>query len=91
MENFTRMIFPISEEAVARGGLVDGLVDGLVESQRKIVDLIRFNPRVSKKEMAENIGISTTSVDKHIRTLREKKLIRCVGSDRAGHWELSDV
>ena len=88
MENFTRMTFPASEERVARGRLVDGLVDGLVGSQRKIVNLIRGNPKISKKEMAESIGISTTAVDKHIKNLRDKDLIRRVGSDRAGHWEL---
>ena len=88
MENFTRMTFPASEDLTAKGGLVDGLVDGLVESQRKIVDLIRDNPKISKKEMAEYIGISTTSVDKHIRSLREKNFIIRVGSDRTGHWKL---
>lgn len=91
MENFTRMTFPASEVILRGGlvgGLVDGLVDGLVESQRKIVALIRANPKISKKEMSEYIGISTTSVDKHIRSLREKNLIKRIGSDRTGHWEL---
>ena len=88
MENFTRMTFLASEELIAKDGLVEGLVDGLVESQRKIVNLIRDNPKISKKEMAEYIGISTTSVDKHIRSLKEKNFIIRVGSDRTGHWEL---
>ena len=87
MENFIRMTFPASKEVVARRGLVDGLV----ESQRKIVDLIKSNPKISKREMAENIGISTTTVDKHIKSLRQKKLIRRVGSDRTGYWELYQV
>ena len=43
MENFTRMTFPASE-VILRGGLVDGLV----ESQRKIVALIRANPKISR-------------------------------------------
>lgn len=69
MENFTRMTFPASEVVIAQGGLVDGLVD----SQKKIVELISVNPEISKKEMAEHIGISTTAIDKHIRSMREKK------------------
>lgn len=38
--------------------------------------------------MAENIGISTTAIDKHIRSLRENNIIRRVGTDRSGYWEL---
>lgn len=88
MDNFIRMTFPTSEEAIPKSRLVDGLVDGLVESQRKIVELIKANPKVSKKGMAENIGISTTAIDKHIRSLRERNIIKRVGSDRTGYWEL---
>ena len=92
MGNFIRMTFPVSKELIHQSGvvdrLVDGLVDGLVESQRKIVELIKANPKISKKEMAENIGISTTAVDKHIRSLREKGILKRVGGDRSGHWEL---
>lgn len=92
MGNFIRMTFPASEVVTPQGGLVDELVDrlvdGLVESQRKIVELIKVNPKTSKKEMAENIGISTTAIDKHIRSLRKNNIIKRVGSDRTGHWEL---
>ena len=78
--NQVKITFPASEVATSQGGLV--------ESQRKIVKLIKANPKISKKEMAENIGISTTAIDKHIRSLREKSIIKSVGSDRTGHWEL---
>ncbi len=71
MENF-RMTFPTAETPIPQ----DGLVDGLVDSQKKILKLIKINPKISKKEMAQNIGISTTAVDKHIKTLREKGILR---------------
>lgn len=76
-------------EAIGRNKrLVDGLVDGLVQSQQEIIRLIQANPKISKKSMSENIGISTTAIDKHIRSLRENNIIRRVGSDRSGYWEL---
>src|SRR5690606_40413239 len=68
MDNFIRMTFPASEEVVPQSGLVDGLV----ESQRKIVELVKANPKISKKEMSKSIGISTTAIDKHISRLRDK-------------------
>src|SRR5690606_8722432 len=96
MDYFIRMTFPASEvvtlqDGVVDGladGLADGLVDGLAESQRKIVELIRVNPRISKKEMAERIGISTTAIDKHIKRLRDINILTRVGSDRTGYWDL---
>ena len=77
---------------VAESGLVDGLVDelvdGLVESQIRIVELIKNNPKISKKSMAEQIGISETAIDKHIKTLKDKQIIVRIGGDRNGLWQL---
>jgi len=64
------------------------LADGLAESQQKIIRLVLKNPKISKKEMAEKVGISTTAIDKNIAALKEKNILKRVGSDRAGHWEV---
>jgi len=87
MDNFTRISFPASEKV----GLVDGLVDGLVESQKKIIELINSNPKISKKEMAISIGISTTAIDKHIRALRERNIIRRFGGAKNGYWAIVNI
>lgn len=72
----------------SKAGLVDGLVDGLVESQELILKLIEANPKVSKRKLAEEIGISTTAIDKNIATLKRKGLIERLGTDRSGYWKL---
>jgi len=69
-------------------GLVEGLVERLVDSQKSIIFLIIEEPGISKKEMARQIGISSTAVDKNIATLKKKNIIRRVGSDKGGHWEI---
>lgn len=69
-------------------GLVEGLVDRLVESQRRIMILISENPHISKRAMAEHIGISTTAIDKHIETLKNKGFLRRIGPAKGGHWEV---
>lgn len=68
-------------------GLVDELVDGLVDSQKLILKLIKENPRISKRGMSEQIGISDTAIDKNLKTLKTKQLIRRVGNDKTGYWE----
>ena len=69
-------------------GWVEGLVEGFVESQREILRLVSMNQRISKREMAERLGISTTAVDKNISALKARKLLNRVGSATTGHWEV---
>ncbi len=99
-DNFLEICFPFvedyfeflkeDEKSVEKERLVDGLVDGLVESQKEIVNLINKNPQISKKEMSECIGISTTAIDKNISTLKKKNIIKRIGSDKSGYWKLVD-
>jgi len=70
-------------------GLAGGLVDGLADSQKKIIELILQNPKISKKEMSENIGISTTAIDKNISTLKKRNIIKRIGKDKGGYWEVT--
>jgi len=70
-------------------GLVKRLVEGLVESQKNIVRLMFENPSITIKEMSESVGISTTAIDKSIKTLKNKKIIERVGSDSSGTWKVN--
>lgn len=69
-------------------GLVAGLVDGLVENQRRLLQILKVHPFSSKQELAEQLKISTTAIDKNIKALKRKELLRRIGPDRGGHWEV---
>lgn len=86
-----RLVLPLSEKTSEKGmadGLVERLVDGLAQSQREIMGLVQSDPRISKRDMAERIGISTTAVDKNIASLKKKGLLKRVGPDKGGHWKV---
>ncbi|PKM99503.1 MAG: hypothetical protein CVU78_06005 [Elusimicrobia bacterium HGW-Elusimicrobia-2] len=68
--------------------LVEKLVEGLVENQKKIFELMKGRPHISKRELSDEIGISATAIDKNIMVLKEKKLLKRVGSDKGGHWKV---
>jgi len=38
--------------------------------------------------MASRIGINSTTVDKNIKTLKEKGLLMRIGPAKGGHWEV---
>jgi len=67
--------------------LAERLVEGLAENQKKILDLMKARPYISKRELSHEIGISPTAIDKNIKVLKEKKLLKRVGPDRGGHWK----
>ena len=79
---------PMKAQEELAEGLVEGLVDGLAESQRAVLILVTQKPGISKREMAEKIGISTTAVDKNIEALKTKGWLRRIGPDKGGHWEV---
>lgn len=74
------------EELVER--LEEKLGEKLREGERNILRLIHRNKRVSIREMAREVGISTTAIDKNLTKLKNKGILRRVGPDKGGHWEV---
>ena len=44
------------------------------------------NPRVSARQISEEIGINTRNVQNHIKSLKNLGLIERIGSPKSGHW-----
>ena len=58
------------------------------ETEKKILQLIARDTRATIKILSENLDISTTAVEKNLAGLKRKGLLRRVGPDRGGHWEV---
>lgn len=63
------------------------LTVNLTENRLEILKMILENPTITTIEMAQTIGISSTSVKNNIEVMRDK-LIRRVGSDKSGIWDV---
>jgi ATP-dependent DNA helicase RecG len=50
--------------------------------------LFHQNPEITKKELANQIGISSTAIDKNLSVLRQLNLIEREGPDRGGKWKI---
>ena len=57
----------------------------------KIVRAISENPSVTTAALAEMLNISTKGVEWQIRQLKKKNMIRRIGADKGGHWEITDT
>ncbi len=62
---------------------------GSEKTAQKILELIRENPYITRKELAHEIGdITEDGVKYHLAKLKEKGKIKRVGPDKGGHWEI---
>jgi len=57
---------------------------------RKILILMAENPAISKSRLARKLNVSTTTVDKYLKRLKQQNLIRRVGPARGGYWQILD-
>lgn len=61
----------------------------LSDVQIAIIEYIHTHPNASRKEIAANINhITENGIKYHIKKLQEKGIIKRVGADFGGHWEI---
>ncbi|MBR0265288.1 MAG: Fic family protein [Prevotella sp.] len=53
-----------------------------------ILDVINRNAKVTSTQMAATLGINRSAVSKHLKKLQADGIIRRVGPDKGGHWEV---
>lgn len=59
------------------------------KTSRKILDLIKTNPDITIAGLASQIGITDRAVKYHLKSLTQKGIVRRVGPDKGGHWEMA--
>ena len=89
----------IDLESGAIGGAIDhssGVIEGLggaieanqlTERQQEILVLIRANPKVSYRSLAEQLGINQSALQKHLNHLKDAGWIERIGGTR-GYWAI---
>ncbi len=61
------------------------------KTTQKILEIIKENPGITKKELVSAIGISENGIKYHINNLKKNGLLRRVGPDKGGYWEVLEV
>ena len=62
--------------------------EALTESEQIILNLIKNNESVSKSELAIRIKKSEKTIQRIISSLIKKGLVKRVGSNKTGYWEV---
>lgn len=62
--------------------------EDLNDTQRKILELLSVDAKLSAAKLAKQVGVSSRNVEVNIKKLKERGiLIRC-GSPKSGHWKI---
>ncbi len=77
---------PNAAELVSENGLGNGLGDS---TPSRLLLLIKTRPTITLVEMSQQLGVSTTAIEKSIKRLKAKGLLQRVGSTRSGNWVVS--
>ncbi|MFA5141246.1 MAG: ATP-binding protein [Elusimicrobiota bacterium] len=96
VDGFFRTVFHRSPEFSLRGVVSkSGQISGqkkwseLAETQRAVLRAIEGAPGTSRKKLSESLAINPSAVQRHIHNLKAWGLLRRVGPDKGGHWEVS--
>ena len=65
-----------------------GAEDTTQKTTQKIIEAIAKKSEITQKELAMIVGITENGVKYHITRLRKKGLIKRIGPDKGGHWEI---
>lgn len=85
-------ITKLKKEGIKRMGqkeVAEKVAERLTQNQQKILRFVRENNYITIIELARSINLSRKSVQENIVKLKEKKLLRRIGPDKGGHWEIN--
>ena len=56
--------------------------------QMEVLELIQSDPTVSYREVAQQMGINDSAVQKHFNNLKKKGVIKHIGPAKGGRWQV---
>lgn len=57
-------------------------------TQERLIELLKANPNLSRSDLATLLKLSEDGVKYQIKKLKDKGIIKRVGPDKGGYWEV---
>jgi len=52
------------------------------------LELIKENPKITRSELSDKLGINPSAIQRHIQKLKAEGVIERIGSDKGGYWKI---
>jgi len=66
-------------------------IENLTDNRVNIIKAIHENSKASKRELEEKVGLSATTIDNNLDTLKDLVLIERIDSAKDGHWKINYI
>ena len=60
----------------------------LTANQKNILDIVKKNPDISQEAIASELGIARETVNRNMKKLQERNVLKRLGADKNGRWEI---
>ena len=60
------------------------------KQEDSVLELVKETPFISRKEISGRLGLHDSSIKRRLASLQRKGVIKRVGPDKGGHWEVLD-
>jgi len=61
------------------------------KTREEIIRMIKENPKITTKELANKIGINDKGIEWNIKKLKGSGILKRIGPTKGGHWEIDDA
>ena len=68
--------------------VTDKVTDKVTDNQKRMIENIIQNNRISTKELAIKVGISTRKIKENIHKLKDLGILNRIGPTKGGYWEI---
>jgi len=68
--------------------VIEKVGERVTENQKRILEEIAKDKYITVKRLSESIGISERKTQENINKLKGKRLLKRVGPDKGGYWEI---
>ena len=66
------------------------VTEKVTKNQKKILTLMKADPYITTQQLSALIGISARKIKENISKLKNKNLLKRIGSAKGGHWLVTD-
>ena len=87
-QNVTKYITQKDGQSVGQnGGQSVGQKLKPSDRREKIIEIIKNNPKITANDLSKEFKVSERTIERDLKVLTDKKIIKYVGSAKDGHWE----
>jgi len=87
---FSTVIYFKDKNGGSIGGMKGGMKELLTKRQYLVFSLIDNNNKITIREIANELNVNRSAVQKHIENLKKYGLIKRIGAAKGGYWKIID-